>query len=72
MGATSFIFFSLLLLPLLGFLYWLIKQDKRKNKNLIGIILLGLAICGAIYVITKLDKNFVETNSHITPKSSNF
>ncbi|WP_410220555.1 hypothetical protein [Pedobacter sp.] len=70
MGATSFIFFGLLLLPLLGFLYWLIKQDKR--KNLLGIVLLCLAICGAIYVITKLDKNFVETNSQITPKSSNF
>jgi uncharacterized membrane protein len=49
----SIIFFSIFLLPLVAFLIWLMRQDKR--KGFIGIILVAvLVIIGIAYTyITK-------------------
>lgn len=70
MGTMSYVFFGLMLVPLLAFLVWVIKQDKRRNY--IGLSLLFIGIVIAAYTIIKLDKNFVHDNMQVAPKSSNF
>ncbi|MES2446075.1 MAG: hypothetical protein V4546_02765 [Bacteroidota bacterium] len=73
MGANSFIFFGLLLIPLLAFLIWMIKQDKKKNY--LGLVLLVVGIVIATYTIITLDKKFMQkanANMQGAPKSSSF
>jgi uncharacterized membrane protein YqjE len=70
MGTTSYIFFGLLLIPLIIFLIWAIKQDKRKNY--LGLFFLVLGVIIAIYTILRLDKDFMENNTQVAPKSSSF
>jgi uncharacterized membrane protein YqjE len=70
MGTMSYIFFGLMLFPLLAFLVWAIKQDKRKNY--IGLALLVVGIIIATYTILSLDKNFMENNTQTAPKASSF
>ncbi|RZJ74216.1 MAG: hypothetical protein EOO47_21480 [Flavobacterium sp.] len=73
MGANSFIFFGLLLIPLLAFLIWMIKQDRKKNY--LGLVLLVVGIVIATYTIITLDKKFMQkanTNMQGAPKSSSF
>ncbi|RZK59905.1 MAG: hypothetical protein EOO91_03525 [Pedobacter sp.] len=53
MGANSFIFFGLLLIPLIIFLVWMIKQDKKRNY--LGLVLLVVGIIIATYTIITLD-----------------
>ena len=72
MQATSFIFFGLLLIPLIVFLVWLIKQDKRRNYVGIGLLIAGVII--AIYTIVRLDSSFVKEKMQpqVAPKASSF
>lgn len=72
MGANSFIFFGLLLIPLIIFLVWMIKQDKKKNY--LGLVLLVIGVIIATYTIITLDKKFMQkaSESHAAPKSSSF
>ncbi|TKC07918.1 hypothetical protein FA048_12185 [Pedobacter polaris] len=72
MGANSFIFFGLLLIPLIVFLVWMIKQDKKRNY--LGLVLLVVGIIIATYTIITLDKKFMQksNDSHAAPKSSSF
>jgi len=70
MGTMSYIFFGLMLVPLIIFLVWLIKQDKKRNYIGLGLLIIGMVI--AAYTIIKLDKNFVQDNQSIAPKSSSF
>lgn len=73
MGANSFIFFGLLLIPLLAFLIWMIKQDKKKNY--LGLVLLVVGIVIATYTIITLDKKFMQkanAGMQAAPKSSSF
>jgi uncharacterized membrane protein len=70
MQATSFIFFGLLLLPLIAFLVWLIRQDKRKNY--LGLILLIIGAVIAAYTIVRLDSSFVKEKIPAAPKPSSF
>lgn len=70
MGAASYIFFGLLLIPLLGFLVWTIKQDKKKNY--LGLFFLILGVIIATYTILRLDKDFMKNNTQVVPKSSSF
>ncbi|MEE1945370.1 hypothetical protein VRU48_09635 [Pedobacter sp. KR3-3] len=70
MGTTSYVFFGLLLIPLIVFLIWMIKQDKKKNYLGLFFLLFGIVI--ALYTIIKLDKNFMENNGQVAPKSSSF
>lgn len=57
MNAMSYLFFSLMLIPLVLFLMWLVKQDK--NKNYIGLIVLAVAIAIAAYVAINVDLRFM-------------
>lgn len=75
MGANSFIFFGLMLIPLLIFLVWVIKQDKKRNY--LGLIFLVLGIVIATYTIVVLDKKYLKPEGlkpkeGIVPKSSSF
>lgn len=66
----SYIFFGLMLLPLLAFLVWVIKQDKRRNY--IGLLLLLVGMIIAAYSIITLDKNFTKEKMQVAPKASSF
>ncbi len=70
MAATSYIFFGLLLLPLIIFLVWVIKQDKKKSY--VGLLLLVAGMIIAAYSIIKLDKKYTEPNGQQVPKASSF
>jgi uncharacterized membrane protein len=54
MSAPSIIFFLIFLVPLVGFLIWLMKQDKRKGK--IGLAVLGFIVIAGVmfmYIMTR-------------------
>lgn len=70
MEANSFIFFGLLLIPLIIFLAWIIKQDKRKNYLGLFFLLLGIVI--AAYTIIRLDSTFMKEKVQVAPKASSF
>lgn len=70
MGTMSYIFFGLMLIPLIIFLVWMIKQDKKRNYLGLFFLLFGVVI--ALYTIIKLDKNFMEKNGQVAPKASSF
>lgn len=59
-----------MLIPLLVFLVWVIKQDKKRNY--IGLALLAVGIVIAAYTIIKLDSTFMEVNGQVAPKASSF
>lgn len=61
MGVMSFVFFGLMLVPLIIFLVWLIKKDK--NRNYIGLVVLILMTVIAIVAIVKIDAHFMENNT---------
>ncbi|RZK57899.1 MAG: hypothetical protein EOO87_01710 [Pedobacter sp.] len=73
MGTNSFIFFGLLLIPLIAFLIWVIKQDKKKNY--LGLFFLVLGVIIASYTIIRLDSNFLKNKQNVkpaVPKASSF
>lgn len=70
MAATSYIFFGLLLLPLIVFMTWVIKQDKKRSY--IGLLLLIAGMIIAAYSIIKLDKKYTQPQTQQAPKASSF
>jgi uncharacterized membrane protein YidH (DUF202 family) len=70
MGTVSYIFFGLMLIPLIAFLVWIIRQDKKRNY--LGLFFLILGVIIATYTILRLDKNFMKENTQAVPKSSSF
>jgi cbb3-type cytochrome oxidase subunit 3 len=46
MSLPSLIFWVVFVLPLVAFLIWLMRQDKRKGK--IGLIVLAIMVIGGI------------------------
>jgi hypothetical protein len=46
MSAPSLIFWAIFVLPLLAFLIWVLRQDKRKGS--IGLVVLATTVIGAI------------------------
>jgi len=46
MNGASVIFYAVFVLPLIVFLIWLMRQDKRKGK--IGLIVLLVLVVGVI------------------------
>jgi len=70
MAANSYIFFGLLVVPLLIFLIWVIRQDR--NRSYWGILLLIAGIILAIYSIMTLDKKFTQPGQQEVPKASSF
>jgi uncharacterized membrane protein YqjE len=61
MGTMSYVFFGLMLLPLIIFLIWLIKKDK--NRNYIGLVVLVAMAIIAIIAIVRFDEHFMEKNT---------
>ncbi|MES2808943.1 MAG: hypothetical protein V4619_09985 [Bacteroidota bacterium] len=54
MSAPSLIFWIIFVVPFVGFLVWLMRQDKRKGW--LGLIVLAVIVIGAItYTIIKKD-----------------
>lgn len=52
MSFPSIIFFLCFLLPLVGILVWVMRQDKR--KGITGLIVLGLiVVLGVVYMFWK-------------------
>jgi len=54
LSTPSIIFFLIFLVPLVGFLVWLMKEDKRKGK--IGLMVLGFMVIAGImfmYLMTR-------------------
>lgn len=54
LSTPSIIFFLIFLVPLVGFLVWLMKEDKRKGK--IGLMVLGFMVIAGImfmYIMTR-------------------
>jgi cbb3-type cytochrome oxidase subunit 3 len=46
MNIPSLIFWAVFVLPLVAFLIWLIRQDKRKGPT--GLVILAIMVIGAI------------------------
>jgi NADH:ubiquinone oxidoreductase subunit 4 (subunit M) len=54
MTAPSLIFWTIFVLPMVAFLIWLMRQDKRKGW--IGLVVLAITVIGAIvYTVIKND-----------------
>ncbi|MDB5147723.1 MAG: hypothetical protein JWQ57_1743 [Mucilaginibacter sp.] len=54
MNASGYIFYAIFVIPLIAFLVWLIRQDKRKGK--IGLVVLAAMVIGVlIYVYLNRD-----------------
>ncbi|HEY1010874.1 MAG: hypothetical protein ACO1NS_13025 [Daejeonella sp.] len=54
LSAPSIIFFLIFLIPLVGFLIWLMKEDKRKGK--IGLMVLAFMVIAGVmfmYLMTR-------------------
>jgi tryptophan-rich sensory protein len=54
LSTPSIIFFLIFLIPLVGFLVWLMKEDKRKGK--IGLMVLAFMVIAGImfmYIMTR-------------------
>ena len=67
MSVMSFVFFGLMLIPLIVFLIWLIKKDK--SRNYLGLAVLVFMAVVAIYTIMKYDSEFLKTNPTLNGKS---
>jgi uncharacterized membrane protein YqjE len=68
MNAASYVFFGLLLIPLVVFLAWLIKKDNKKN-HLGLLVLIAMAIIALIAII-KFDTKFMNTGEGSRLKKS--
>lgn len=58
MVSTSWFFILIFAIPLITFLLWLMKQDKR--KAIWGIIIVILLTIGAIFASSRASRNAVE------------
>jgi hypothetical protein len=61
MNSMSFLFFGLMLVPLIAFLIYLVRQDKKKSY--IGLIVLAIAVLVAAYVIITVDAKYMGPES---------
>lgn len=59
----SYVFMGLMVFPLVLFLIWLIKQNKKKTY--LAMILLAIGIIAASFVIIKYDSSFRLPDNHI-------
>jgi glucan phosphoethanolaminetransferase (alkaline phosphatase superfamily) len=55
MNYPSIIFWSIFVIPLIGALVWLMRQDKR--KGITGILILAIILVGCI-IYMKITKQF--------------
>lgn len=57
MSAAGIIFFLVFVIPLVGLLIYVMRQDKR--KGLIGLIVLGVLVAAAIIVAMTVYADFI-------------
>lgn len=67
MNTASYVFFGLLLIPLIVFLGWLIKKDKKRNY--LGLLVLVAMAVIALIAILKYDSKFMNTGEGSRLKS---
>ncbi len=67
MNAASYIFFGLLLIPLIVFVVWLIKKDR--SRNYLGLLVLIAMIVIALFAVLKYDITFMNTGEGASLKS---
>lgn len=54
MNAAGYIFYAVFVIPLIAFLVWIMRQDKRKGG--IGLVVLSVIVIGVIvYIYVKRD-----------------
>jgi uncharacterized membrane protein YkvI len=58
MNGMSFLFFGLMVVPFVAFLFWLVKQDKKRNY--LGLAFLLAAIIVAVIVAVYVDAKFMK------------
>jgi len=58
MTGSSWFFILIFAIPLIAFLLWLMKQDRR--KGVWGIIIVALLVIGAIAASIRASKNAVQ------------
>ncbi|MEC3880766.1 hypothetical protein [Parapedobacter sp. 10938] len=58
MTGTSWFFILIFAIPLIAFLIWLMKQDRR--KGIWGIIIVTLLVIGAVAASIRASKNAVQ------------
>ncbi|TKC03756.1 hypothetical protein [Pedobacter frigoris] len=63
MTTMSFVFFGLMLIPLVVFMAWLIRKDKKKNY--LGIVVLALMAIVALVVIVRFDSKFLKNHPYL-------
>ena len=67
MTTMSFVFFGLMLVPLIIFLIWIIKKDKKKNY--VGLVLLAIMAIVALVVIVRFDSMFIKAQTGMPNKA---
>ncbi|MBK1441269.1 hypothetical protein JHJ32_14815 [Parapedobacter sp. ISTM3] len=58
MTGTSWFFIVIFAIPLIAFLIWLMKQDRR--KGIWGIIIIVILAAGAIFASSRASRNAVQ------------
>ena len=58
MTDASWFFILIFAIPLIAFLFWLMKQDRR--KGIWGVIIVALLVIGAIAASIRASKNAVQ------------
>ncbi|MFC3198441.1 hypothetical protein ACFOET_12525 [Parapedobacter deserti] len=58
MTGTSWFFIFIFAIPLVAFLIWLMKQDRR--KGIWGIIIVIILVIGAIFASSRASRNAIE------------
>ena len=58
MSTAGIIFFLVFVIPLVGLLIYVMRQDKR--KGLIGLIVLGILVAAAIIVAMTVYADFIK------------
>jgi len=62
MGAPSFIFFGIFALPLIIFLFWVMRKDKK--KGLFGIVVVIILVIFAIAASLKASKSELDRKKY--------
>ncbi|MGK9119996.1 MULTISPECIES: archaellin/type IV pilin N-terminal domain-containing protein [Sphingobacteriaceae] len=62
MGAPSLFFFGIFAIPLIAFLIWLMRKDKR--KGIFGIIVLIILVVFAIAASLKASKSELDRQKY--------
>lgn len=58
MSTSGIIFFLVFVIPLVGLLIYVMRQDKR--KGLIGLIVLGVIVAAAVIVAMTVYADFIK------------